>query len=170
MSYLPTGSARRLVRAGVHGLVLLAAVVAAGCQKSIDIKASLQVIDATTGWFDAGVVDGRNKLVPSVSFRLRNTSDQEIDAVSINLVFEFVDTGEDQEEVFKQRIPFENRQTELITVRSQTGFTGDPPQSRADMLKHSAFRDMNAIIFVRQAGAQWVELHRVRIERQLLTQ
>ena len=157
-------------RASPFTSVLLAGMLAAGCQGSIDVKQSVQVSDVTTGWFDAGVVDGRNKLVPSVSFRLRNTSEQEIDAISINLVFEFVDTGEDQEEIFKQRIPFQNKQTEPITFRSQTGFTGDPPQSRADMLKHSGFRDITAVIFARQAGAQWVELHRVRVERQLLTQ
>jgi hypothetical protein len=28
---------------------------------------------------------------------------------------------------------------------------------------------MEAVIFVRQAAAQWVELHRVRLDRQLLT-
>jgi hypothetical protein len=38
------------------------------------------------------------------------------------------------------------------------------------MLKNSNFRDVEAIIFVRQSSNQWVELHRVRLERQLLTQ
>ena len=42
-------------------------------------------------------------------------------------------------------------------------------QARADMLRNSYFRDVEAIIFVRQASAQWVELHRARVERQLLT-
>ena len=157
-------------RAGLFTSVLLAGFVVAGCRSPIDIKTALQVTDVTTGWFDAGIVDGKNKLVPSVSFRLRNTSDQQLDAVSINLVFEFADTGDDNEEIFKQRIPFQNTQTEMITVRSQIGYTGEPPQTRADMLKNSNFRDMNAVIFVRQAAAQWVELHRVRIDRQLLTQ
>lgn len=154
----------------LHWFVFLAAILAAGCQQPIDIKQSLQVTDISTGWFDAGIVDGKNKLVPSVSFRLRNTSDQGLEAVSINLAFKFADTGEDHEEIFKQRIPFENKQTELITVRSQVGYTGEPPQTRAEMLANSNFRDMVAVIFVRQAGAQWVELHRVPIERQLLTQ
>jgi hypothetical protein len=154
----------------LHWFVFLAAILAAGCQQPIDIKQSLQVTDISTGWFDAGIVDGKNKLVPSVSFRLRNTSDQGLEAVSINLAFKFADTGEDHEEIFKQRIPFENKQTEPITVRSQVGYTGEPPQTRAEMLANSNFRDMVAVIFVRQAGAQWVELHRVPIERQLLTQ
>jgi hypothetical protein len=160
----PTGLLRNVLS------VVVAALLVASCGGSVDIKESVQVTDVSTGWFDAGVVDGKNKLVPSVTFRLRNTSDQDLSAVSINVAFKFIDNGDDLEEIFKQRVPFENKQTELLTVRAQTGFTGEPPQSRADMLRHSQFRDVEAIIFVRQASAQWVELHRVRLERQLLTQ
>jgi hypothetical protein len=158
---------------GVHRNVLsvvVAALLAASCGSNVDIKEAVQVTDVSTGWFDAGVVDGKNKLVPSITFRLRNTSNEELSAVSINIVFKFIDNGDDLEEIFKQRVPFENKQTELLTVRAQTGFTGEPPQSRADMLRNSHFRDVEAIVFVRQASAQWIELQRVPVERQLLTQ
>ena len=40
------------------------------CGSRVDLKAALQVTDVSTGWYDAGVVDGKNKLVPRVSFRL----------------------------------------------------------------------------------------------------
>jgi hypothetical protein len=159
--------------AGLHRhafVVVVAALLVVSCGGNVDIKESVQVTDVSTGWFDAGIVDGKNKLVPSVTFRLRNTSEDDLAAVAINVAFKFIDNGDDLEEIFKQRVPFENKQTELLTVRAQTGFTGEPPQSRADMLRHSQFRDVEAIIFVRQASAQWVELHRVRVERQLLTQ
>jgi hypothetical protein len=162
----------RLALAGLHRnalSVVAAALVLASCGGTVDIKEAVKVTDISTGWFDAGVVDGKNKLVPSVTFRLRNTADDDLSGVSMNIVFKFVDNGDDLEEIFKQRVSFENKQTELLTVRAQTGFTGEPPQSRADMLRNSYFRDVEAIIFVRQASAQWVELHRVRVERQLLT-
>jgi hypothetical protein len=122
-----------------------------------------------TGGNDAGVVDGKNKLVPSITFRLRNTSTADVDAAALNIVFKFVDDGQEQDSIFVQRVPLKDGQTDAVTVRSQTGFTGDPPQSRADMLKHTAFRDIEALIFVRQSSNQWIELHRVRLERQLLT-
>lgn len=155
----------------VAGLSLLAAVLLlAACSPSVDVKSALQVTDVSTGWFDAGVVDGKNKLVPNFTFRLRNISDQELPVVSINVIFRFADTSEVHDEIFKQRVPFENKQTDLITVRSQNGFTGDPPQSRLEMLKNSLFRDMDAVLLVRQASAQWIELHRVRVERKLLTE
>jgi hypothetical protein len=150
-------------------LVTACALLLVACSQPADLKASLQVADVSTGWFDAGIVDGKNKLVPSISFRLRNGSDAEIPYVSLNLIFRLADNGETHEEVFKQRLPLENKQTELITIRSQTGHTGDPPQTRQQILDHSGFRDMDAVIMVRQSASQWVELHRVRIERQLIT-
>jgi hypothetical protein len=148
----------------VAGCLFLAA-----CGSRVDLKDALQVTDVSTGWYDAGVVDGKNKLVPSISFRLINSADADLDAIGLNVVFRLADTDEIHEEIFKQRVPFENKQTELIIVRSQNGFTGDPPQSRLEMLQHSQFRDMDVVIMARQTSAQWVELHRVRVERTLLT-
>lgn len=155
----------------MSGRFLLAAALlaVAACAPAIDVKQALQVADVSTGYFDAGIVDGKNKLVPDITFRLRNTSTTSLSALSLNVLFKYVDNGEVHDEVFKQRVPFENNQTELITVRSPSGFTGDPPQTRLDMLKNSYFRDMDAVILVRTASAQWVELHRVRVERALLT-
>jgi hypothetical protein len=152
------------------GCFLLAAgLLAAGCASRVDLKQSVQVTDVSTGWFDAGIVDGKNKLVPSVSFRLTNTADAELDYVALNVAFRYADTDEIHEEVFKQRVPFENKQTEPITIRSQNGHTGDPPQSRQEMLQHSRFRDMVAVILARQSASQWVELYRAPVERTLLT-
>ena len=150
--------------------LMVVGLFTASCAGSVDLKQALQVTDVTTGWFDAGIVAGKNKLVPSVTFRLRNASGDEVAAVPLNVVFRYADTAEIHEEVFKQRIPFDSKQTELITVRAQNGHTAEPPQTRLDMLQHSLFRDMDAVIMVRQTAAQWIQLHQVRIERKLLTQ
>ena len=41
------------------GCFLLAAgLLAAGCASRVDLKQSVQVTDVSTGWFDAGIVDG----------------------------------------------------------------------------------------------------------------
>ncbi len=154
-----------------HGRIFalaLALLFTASCAPPVDLKQALQVTDVSAGWFDAGSVDGQNKLVPSVTFRLRDTSGK-LSRVSLNVMFRFVASGVDNDEIFKQRIDFTNGQTELLTIRSTAGFTGTPPQSRLDMLKNSSFQDMVAVIFVRQVSAQWLEMHRVPIERQLLT-
>ena len=154
---------------GRFAALTAALLLTTSCSTPVDLKQALQVTDVSTGWFDAGVVDDHNKLVPSLRFRLRDTTG-EVSRVSLNIVFKFADNAEIHEEIFKQRVDFEGGQTELLTVRAQVGFTGTPPQSRADMLKNSFFRDVDAVVLVRQASAQWAELLKVRVERTLLTQ
>ena len=143
----------------------------AGCTKPVDLKQTVQVIDATGGWYDAGVQNGKNKLVPSVTFKLKKTSaDVKLSSLSLNLTFVFVDNQEHADDVFVQNVPFDGAETAPIVVRSQWGFTGEPPQTRAEMLKNSHFRDMEVQIFAKQSSAQWVELQRVKIARQLVTE
>ena len=158
-----------VARAALVALGLVAAMSSAGCAKPVDLKQSVQVADASAGWFDAGVQEGKNKLVPSVTFRLRKTPDVDLSSLSLNLVFKAEGADEHFDDVFVQRVAFNSNDTDLITVRSKFGYTGDPPQSRAEMLKNSHFRDMNVQIFAKQSSAQWVELHGLKIPRTLLT-
>ena len=155
--------------AGRYVLLALTVVLLSSCTSRVDLKQALQVTDVSTGWFDAGVVDGKNKLVPSVTFTLRKAEDADVSTASLNVVFRYADSGEERDDVFVQRVDFAGNATAPITVRAPTGYTADPPQSRADMLKHSQFRDTDAEIFVRQSSSQWVSLHKVRVERQILT-
>lgn len=160
-----------MARATLFTSGLLAAVLSCGgCAKPVDLKQALQVTDVSAGWFDAGIQDGKNKLVPSVTFKLKKNPDVKLSSVSLNLTFLFVDTQEHADDVFVQSVPFEAAETAPIIVRSKWGYTGDPPQTRAEMLQNSHFRDMEVQIFAKQSSSQWVELQRVKIARQLLTQ
>jgi hypothetical protein len=150
--------------------IALMAFVLNACGPAVDLKQALQVTDVSSGWFDAGIVDGKNKLVPSVTFRLKNTSPAKLSSVSLNLTFTVAGDQDHTDDVYVQRVDFQGQETQPITVRTKWGYTGDAPQSRAEMLKHSLFRDMDAQIFAKQSSSQWVELQRVRIARQLLTQ
>ena len=162
----------------IAAALLLAATcaAAASCSRSVDVKQALEVVDASSGWFDAGIVDGKNKIVPSVSFRLKKKSDADLAGVALNVVFrhpaaEGSTTEEDWDEVFVQRADFEGGdQTQLLTVRTEKGYTGDPPQSRLDILRHSQFRDVRARIFAKYSSSQWVEIGSVDVQRQLLVQ
>lgn len=55
------------------GCVLLVA----GC-RSREVEKDLTITDIHTGWYDVGVVDGQNKLVPSITLRLQNVSSEAI--------------------------------------------------------------------------------------------
>jgi len=170
-------------RVPVPLVLALAAVplLAAGCGKPVDLKQVLQVADLSGGYHDAGIVDGRNKIVPSITFRIKKSTDDGLRPLSVNVVFKKLPPAgtavapgqpaeEDFDEVFKQSVPFDGNQTDLMTVRTQAGYTGDPPQSRAEMLKHSQFRDMRVHIFAKHSSSQWVEIGQFDIPRQLLTQ
>jgi hypothetical protein len=139
------------------------------CRAAVDLKQFVQVVDVAAGWFDAGIVDGKNKLVPSLTFRMKNNAEAAISSLSLNVVFKGEADQENADDVFVQRVEFKGDETEPITVRAKWGYTADPPQSRAEMLKNSQFRDMEAQIFAKQSSSQWVELHRLKIPRQLLT-
>src|SRR5689334_12170212 len=98
-------------------LLAVAAVLAAGCGKPVDLKQVLQVTDVSSGYHDAGIVDGRNKIVPSITFRLKKSVDDNLSPLSINIAFkqlpkkgEAVAPGQPAEkefdEVFKQSVKF----------------------------------------------------------------
>ena len=149
----------------------LVPLLAGACSRPVDLKQAVQVTDVSGGWFDAGVQNGKNKLVPSVTFKLKkNSPDVKLSSVSLNLTFMLVDTQEHVDDKFVQSVPFDGPETAPIVVRSEWGFTGDPPQTRAEMLKNTHFRDVEVQIFAKQSSSQWVELQRVKIARQLLTE
>jgi len=156
------------------GASVLAVLLTAGCSRSVDVKQALEVADATSGWYDAGIVNGKNKIVPSVTFRLKKKPDADLSGVALNVVFRHppaagTNLEEDWDEVFIQRADFRDaNETEPLTVRPEKGYTGDPPQSRLDILQHSQFRDVRARIFAKASSSQWVEIGTVDVQRQLI--
>jgi hypothetical protein len=162
-------------------VVLLAALAAAGCSKPVDLKQALQVIDPAIGYHDAGVVEGRNKIVPTISFRLKKTTSDSLRPLSLNVAFKKLPSGgvavppgspaeEDWDEKFVQSVPFEGDQTAVLTFQASAGFTAEPPQTRADMLKNRYFQDVRVHIFAKHSASQWVEIARFDIPRQLVAQ
>jgi hypothetical protein len=141
------------------------------CGTPVDLKSVLEITDVSSGWYDAGIVAGRNKIVPSVTFRLKKKTPVDLDRVAINALFRAVDGKESDldNDVFVQRVAFQGDQTPPITLRAENGYTAEPPQSRADMLKNSQFRDMRAQILVKQGSSQWTDLGWIEIKRQLIT-
>ena len=156
-------------------MVALMCAALAGCSSNVDIKQAIELADTSAGWYDAGIVDGKNKIVPQVTFRLRKKSDADVDSVAVNVVFRHPaqpgSTTEDEwGEAFIQSAEFsEGSQTPILTVNTENGYTGDPPQSRADLLKNSQFRDVRAHVFAKYSSTQWVELGTIDVPRQLIT-
>ena len=157
------------------------AVLTAGCSAPVDLKKVLQITDLTGGYHDAGIVEGRNKLVPTITLRLKKSTDDRLRPLALNVVFKRLPRAgvavapgspaeEDWDEVFVQNVPFDGSQTAPLTITPKAGFTGDPPQSRADILKHSLFQDVRVHIFAKHSSSQWVEIGTFDIPRQVLAQ
>jgi hypothetical protein len=65
-------------------LILLLSVTAAACGPTVDLTKGLKINVLETGWYDAGIVNGQNKLVPSITLTLTNLSDQTLVALQVN--------------------------------------------------------------------------------------
>jgi hypothetical protein len=152
-------------------LLIAAAVGAARCGgPKVDLAQGLEVLDVTTGWHDAGVVNGQNKLVPRIDFKLKNVSDQPLAALQVNCVFRQVN---DTQELGAGFMPI-TRSGELkpvettpnLSVKSNFGYTGDEP--RADMLKNSHFVDVKVDVLAKYSNVQWKRIAEFPIERRLL--
>jgi hypothetical protein len=155
-------------------LVAVAAVSFAGCgSRQVDLAKALQVTEVTTGWFDAGIVEGnKNKLVPSVSLRLKNTDTQAL--ASVQLFARFSQLNDQQEwgtppyvrAIGPEGLP-PGQSTPLMILRSNLGYTGEQP--RLDMLQNAHFVDARVEIFVKYMANNWVKLADRQIARQLIT-
>jgi hypothetical protein len=159
---------------GASLLLVALAASAASCNRSVDIKQALEVVDVSSGWYDAGIVEGKNKIVPSVTFKLRKKPGADLSVIALNIAFRYVpapgsNVEEPWEDFFLQRAEFKDgNETDPLVVRLPNGYTGEPPQSRLEMLKNSQFRDVRARIFAKYSSSQWVEIGAVDVQRQLL--
>ena len=153
--------------------IFVAVLLTTGCSPTLDVPAALQVTQVSSGWFDAGLDNlGRNKLVPTVSFRLENMTVATVRYLQLNAVFRRQNEEEEWGNAFVRAVGTDGLQagqaTALLRLESGRGYTGE--QARADMLAHRDFVDVTMDLFVKHRGDQWVYLDSVDVDRQLLTQ
>ncbi|HEY3383251.1 MAG TPA: hypothetical protein VGK32_15880 [Vicinamibacterales bacterium] len=155
-------------------LLVVVAFLGTGCRsRAVDLAKALEVTDVTTGFFDAGIVEGtKNKLVPSISFRLKNRDNGTI--VSVQAIAKFSRVGEPEEwgsapyvrAIGPEGLPA-GQSTSPIVVRCDRGYTGEQP--RAQMLQNRQFVDVRVELFAKYMANSWVKMGDYRITRQLLT-
>ena len=75
---------RDLIR--VSAAAFLVAMLEA-CGPTVDARAALQIESVSSGWVDAGSAGGSHKIVPSVSFRVKNASASTLAPVQVNAIF-----------------------------------------------------------------------------------
>jgi hypothetical protein len=141
-----------------------------GCVRSRDVQKDLKILEVRTGWFDAGIVEGKNKLVPSISLKIENVSPDDISNVQVNAIFRRVGEQEAWGEHFVRAIDSgglkAGSSTGDIVLRSTLGYTSDT--SRADMLRNSQFVDARVEIFGKHGSRTWAKMGEYPIDRKLL--
>ena len=160
------------MRASARLLLILAIVSSAACGPTVDLTKGLEVSIVNSGWYDLGIVNGQNKLVPTVIFTLHNTSDQKLVTLQVNALFRRVSENTEWGSGFLTVAGSQGLSpgstTDPITIKSQLGYTGSE-QSRMEMLQNTHFVDAKVELFGKYASTQWVRLGSYPITRQLLT-
>ena len=150
-------------------VLMLAIVFTAGCDAPVDVTKAVQVDVSTSGWRFAGIVDGKNKIVPSVSLTLKNVSGQTLNALQTNAVFRLASSNAEIGADFRPASGSSGlpaaASTEKITLKSSLGYTGTDPVE--ELLNNSKFSDAKVEVFVKAGSGQWTRLGEYPIARQL---
>lgn len=158
---------------GAFRLAILLVALTSGCGgPKVDLTKNLEILDVSSGWLDVGLVNGQNKLVPSITFKLKNTSDQQLIVLQINALFRRLNEDEEWGTGFKMVARPDGlaagATSDAITVNSNLGYTGTEP--RSVMLENSRFVDARVELFAKYGSIQWVRMGEYPIARQLITQ
>ena len=153
------------------GLLVLVVLCATACSSPpVDLTKGLQLVDVSTGWRDGGLVNGLNKLSPSIQFKLKNVSGQTLSSLQVNALFRRVTETDEWGSGFltaagSTGLPA-GTTTGSLEIVSQHGYTGSEP--RLDIMKNSRFIDAKVELFAKYGSIQWTRLGEFPITRQLI--
>jgi hypothetical protein len=155
-------------RLAAAAIAVIAALGASACGPTGNVS-QLEFTDVVTGYHDEGVVNGENKIVPQISFRLKNAGPDPLGGVQLNVHF-FADGSDGNMDEQMPRTGSDGiaaqQTTEPLTVRSKVGYTSQ--QSRADMMQNSQFRDIKIRVFAKSGSSQWSRIGDFTVDRTLL--
>jgi hypothetical protein len=146
---------------------MLVAVLTAACAPRVEAASAIEVETVTSGW----TAVGPSKVVPVVSFKLKNRSTGRLRSLQVNAVFHRVGDPAEWGTGFVPSVGQDGLEagveSEAVTITSPLGYTGT--ESPSDLLKNSRFVDAQVRILARFGSTGWTPLGDYRIARQLLT-
>jgi hypothetical protein len=152
-------------------LLVAFALACTACGPTVDLTKGLQVEVLNSGWFDAGIVNGQSKLVPTLTISVKNVSDQKLVTLQLNALFRQANAQEEWGSAFMTAAGSDGlaagASSGPLTLKSQNGYTGSD-QTRLDMLKNSHFVDAKVQLFAKYGPTQWAKMGEYPITRQLL--
>ena len=150
-------------------LLVLSTAAMMACDKPVDVARAVRADVVASGWLPTGSVEGRNKIVPSISVTLKNVSGETLNALQVNAVFRRAPVKEEIGSDFRpvagsSGLPA-GAQTEKIVLKAQRGYTGTDPYD--ELLKNSQFMDGMVELFVKTGSGQWTRIGEYPIAREL---
>jgi hypothetical protein len=153
-------------------LLLILTVACSACAPAVDLTKGLQIEIVNTGWFDAGIVNGQAKLLPSISFKLKNVSAQTLPVLQVNALFRRVTEKDEWGSGYVTAAGSEGlapgATTRTLMLKSDRGYTGSD-QTRQEMLQNGHFVDAKVELSSKYGSTQWVRLGDFPIARVLIT-
>jgi hypothetical protein len=159
-----------LARGAVYVLLIAFMAASTACGPTVDLTTGLEIEAISTGWLDAGVVEGRNKIVPTVIFSLKNVSDRKLSTLQVNAIFRRVNSADEWGDGFRTVAGSgglaPGAATDSVTINAQLGYTGTDPH--AALLYHSQFVDAKVDLFAKYGSGTWARIGEYPIMRQLI--
>jgi len=145
------------------------AVGAAACGPDVDLSKALELKVTESGYFDAGLVDGKTHLLPSLTFELHNNSDASISSVLLLLSYYQVGADGEFDSLQATGVGSEGvaagKSTAPIVARAQHGYTLEG--ARADFFTNRLYQDMTVKVFAKKR-AGYMPLGEFKIDRRIL--
>lgn len=156
--------------------VLLAATLSlaggTGCTGNVNLTEAIEITDVLTGWYDNGVTaDGKNHLLPSITFRVKNKSAQPLSSVELDAAFWQDGADGENDSVLVRAIGGQPlaaaASTEPLTVRAPHGYTLEG--ARADFFANPRYKDFIIKLFGKRGGRIF-RLGEFKVERRIIPQ
>lgn len=141
-----------MVRA-LAAFVVASAVVTAACGSS-DLSKDVQVTVASSGYYDLGVIDGKTKIVPGASVRVKNIGTAPLDGFQISASFWLAGDDGMKDEIQLMSLVAKGlapgAESEPILLKASHGYTLDVPRSQA--FQNSLYRDFTIRVLGKSGG------------------
>ena len=137
------------------------------CSPGISLATGLQVDSASTGWLDV-TAGGRDKVVPALSLKLKNVSNQRLRVLLVNAHFHSADDVEEWGTGFLTAAGSEGlapgATTGTIVLKGEYGYTGAGVQRMIDK-----FVETKVDLFVKYGAERWTPVGEYTVPRQLMS-
>jgi hypothetical protein len=151
-------------------VIAVLGLVSTACGPDVDVQSALRLESVATGWMDGGRVASGNKLVPAVSFKVKNTSNVTLAPVQVNAIFRRVGSTDEWSNgmvtAAGSRGLEPDKASDLVTIKGTLGYTGT--DSQFDLLQNSQFVDAKVDLFARYGSRQWEPIGEFPISRTIV--